>query len=54
MLRNTGVTAGVYTAVQVDAKGRATAGQQAFAVIGPNDDIPSNVVIGGFVLRTKA
>lgn len=53
-LRNTGVTAGVYTAVQVDAKGRATAGQQAFAVIGPNDDIPSNVVIGGFVLRTKA
>lgn len=54
MLRNTGVTAGVYTAVQVDAKGRTTAGQQAFAVIGPNDDIPSNVVIGGFVLRTKA
>lgn len=53
-LKDTGVTAGVYTAVQVDAKGRATAGQQAFAVIGPNDDIPSNVVIGGFVLRTKA
>ena len=53
-LADTGVTAGVYTAVQVDAKGRATAGQQAFAVIGPNDDIPSNVVIGGFVLRTKA
>lgn len=53
-LSDTGVTAGVYTAVQVDAKGRATAGQQAFAVIGPNDDIPSNVVIGGFVLRTKA
>lgn len=53
-LKDTGVAAGVYTAVQVDTKGRATAGQQAFAVIGPNDDIPSNVVIGGFVLRTKA
>lgn len=53
-LANTGVKAGVYTAVKVDVKGRATAGQQAFAVIGPNDDIPSNVVIGGFVLRTKA
>lgn len=49
-----GLTAGVYTALQVNEKGRATAGQQAFAVIGPNDDIPSNVVIGGFVLRTKA
>lgn len=54
MLRNTGITEGVYTAVKVDTKGRATVGQQAFAVIGPNDDIPSNVVIGGFVLRTKA
>lgn len=54
MLRDTGVTEGVYTAVHVDKKGRATVGQQAFAVIGPNDDIPSNVVIGGFVLRTKA
>lgn len=49
-----GLTAGVYTALQVNEKGRATAGQQAFAVIGPTDDIPSNVVIGGFVLRTKA
>lgn len=48
------LTAGVYTALQVNEKGRATVGQQAFAVIGPNDDIPSNVVIGGFVLRTKA
>ena len=48
------LTAGVYTALQVNEKGRATGGQQAFAVIGPNDDIPSNVVIGGFVLRTKA
>lgn len=53
-LSDTGVTEGVYTAVKVDAKGRARVGQQAFAVIGPNDDIPSNVVIGGFVLRTKA
>lgn len=49
-----GLAAGVYTALQVNEKGRATVGQQAFAVIGPNDDIPSNVVIGGFVLRTKA
>lgn len=49
-----GLTAGVYTALQVNEKGRATAGQQAFAVIGPNDDIPSNVVIGGFILRAKA
>lgn len=53
-LSDTGVAEGVYTAVKVDTKGRTRVGQQAFAVIGPNDDIPSNVVIGGFVLRTKA
>lgn len=53
-LSDTGIAEGVYTAVKVDTKGRARVGQQAFAVIGPNDDIPSNVVIGGFVLRTKA
>lgn len=54
MLRNTGVTAGTYTALQVDEKGRATVGNRAFAVIGATDDIPSDVMIGGFILRAKA
>ncbi len=53
-LKDTGVTAGVYTAVQVDAKGRATVGNRAFAVIGATDDIPSDVMVGGFILRAKA
>lgn len=53
-LQNSGVTAGTYTALQVDAKGRATAGNRAFAVIGATDDIPSDVMIGGFILRAKA
>lgn len=52
-LRPTGVTAGVYTAVKVDAKGRATVGNRAFAVIGATDDIPSDVMVGGFILRAK-
>lgn len=49
-----GLTAGVYTALQVNEKGRATAGNRAFAVIGATDDIPSDVMIGGFILRAKA
>lgn len=53
-LKDTGVTAGVYTAVKVDAKGRATVGNRAFAVIGATDDIPSDVMVGGFILRAKA
>lgn len=43
-----------YTAFTATKKGIVTGVGQVFAVIGPNDDIPSNVVIGGFVLRTKA
>lgn len=49
-----GLTAGVYTALQVNEKGRATAGNRAFAVIGATDDIPSDVMVGGFILRAKA
>lgn len=43
-----------YTAFTTTKKGIVSGVGQVFAVIGPNDDIPSNVVIGGFVLRTKA
>lgn len=50
----TQTVAGTYTALQVDAKGRATAGNRAFAVIGATDDIPSDVMVGGFILRAKA
>lgn len=50
----TGIDPGVYTAVRVDYTGRATAGNRAFAVIGATDDIPSDVMVGGFILRAKA
>lgn len=53
-LKNTGVAAGEYTAIQVDAKGRATAGGKAFAFIEAGAAIPDDVMIGGIVFEAKA
>lgn len=48
-LSNTGVTAGTYSAVKVDAKGRVTQGQQFIKVITSLSDSIADVAIGGFV-----
>lgn len=49
-LSNTGVTAGTYSALTVDAKGRATAGGQAIAV---GASAPSDLVIGGLFFEEQ-
>lgn len=53
-LSPTGVTAGEYTAIKVDEKGRATAGGKAFAFIEAGAAIPDDVMIGGIVFEAKA
>lgn len=53
-LSNTGVTAGTYTALSVNAKGRVTAGGRAIAFIGKDDPIPSDVMVNGLIFRAKA
>jgi hypothetical protein len=53
-LSNTGVTAGTYTALEVNAKGRVTAGGRAIAFIGKDDPIPSDVMVNGLIFRAKA
>lgn len=47
-LSNTGVTAGTYSAVQVDSKGRVTKGQQSVVfATGTSDSALNNLCIGG-------
>ena len=53
-LSNTGVTAGEYTVIKVDGKGRATAGGKAFAFIEAGAAIPDDVMVGGIVFEAKA
>lgn len=53
-LTDTGVTAGEYTAIKVDGKGRVTAGGKAFAFIEAGAAIPEDVMIGGIVFEAKA
>ena len=53
-LSNTGITAGEYTAIKVDGKGRATAGGKAFAFIEAGAAIPDDVMVGGIVFEAKA
>lgn len=53
-LSPTGVTAGEYTAIKVDGKGRVTAGGKAFAFIEAGAAIPEDVMIGGIVFEAKA
>lgn len=53
-LSPTGVTAGEYTAIKVDEKGRAIAGGKAFAFIEAGAAIPDDVMIGGIVFEAKA
>lgn len=53
-LSNTGVKAGTYTALAVNAKGRVTAGGRAIAFIGKDDPIPSDVMVNGLIFRAKA
>ena len=50
-LSNTGIPAGTYSALTVDAKGRATAGYQQI-VFAPNLDDPNlnKLVIGGVAI----
>lgn len=50
-LKNTGVTAGQYSAVNVDAKGRVTAGGKAFAFIEAGAAIPDDVMVGGLIFE---
>lgn len=50
-LSNSGVTAGTYSALTVDAKGRATAGGQSIAV---GASAPSDLVIGGLFFEEQA
>ena len=52
MLKNTGVTAGTYSAVQVDAKGRVLKGSQIYVLGDEGEDTPpSDLPIGAFFLR---
>ena len=53
-LSNTGVKAGIYTALAVNAKGRVTGGGRAIAFIGKDDPIPSDVMVNGLIFRAKA
>lgn len=53
-LSNTGVTAGTYTALAVNAKGRVVDGGRAIAFIGKDDPIPSDVMVNGLIFRAKA
>ena len=53
-LSNTGVKAGTYTALAVNAKGRVTGGGRAIAFIGKDDPIPSDVMVNGLIFRAKA
>lgn len=53
-LSNTGVKAGTYTALAVNAKGRVTNGGRAIAFIGKDDPIPSDVMVNGLIFRAKA
>lgn len=53
-LSPTGVTAGEYTAIKVDEKGRAIAGGKAFTFIEAGAAIPDDVMIGGIVFEAKA
>ncbi len=51
-LSNTGVKAGTYSAVTVDAKGRATAGAQVVEVGEEGQDAPSaNLAVGGLFFK---
>lgn len=50
-LSNTGITAGTYSALTVDAKGRATAGaQQIVFASNINDSALNNLAIGGVAI----
>lgn len=52
VLSNTGVTAGVYTAVAVDEKGRVTAGSKAIEVGTAGQTTPSqDLAVGGLFLK---
>ena len=53
-LSNTGVKAGTYTALAVNAKGRVVDGGRAIAFIGKDDPIPSDVMVNGLIFRAKA
>lgn len=53
-LSNTGVKAGTYTALAVNAKGRVTNGGRAIAFIGKDYPIPSDVMVNGLIFRAKA
>lgn len=53
-LSNTGVKAGTYTALAVNAKGRVIDGGRAIAFIGKDDPIPSDVMVNGLIFRAKA
>lgn len=53
-LSNTGVAAGTYTALAVNAKGRVIDGGRAIAFIGKDDPIPSDVMVNGLIFRAKA
>lgn len=53
-LSNTGVKAGTYTALAVNAKGRVTDAGRAIAFIGKDDPIPSDVMVNGLIFRAKA
>ena len=53
-LTNTGVTAGTYSVVTVDAKGRATAGGQIIEWGTSGQTTPtSNLVVGGLFMKLK-
>ena len=49
----TGVSAGTYSAVTVDTKGRVTAGSQVFAVIA-NSGSTTDIATGGLIFRKNA
>lgn len=54
MLRSTGVTAGTYSAVTVDTKGRVTAGSQIIEWGTSGQTKPtSNLVVGGLFMKLK-
>lgn len=51
-LKNSGVIAGTYSAVQVDAKGRVTKGGQIYVLGEEGEDTPpDDLAIGAFFIR---
>lgn len=53
-LGDSGITAGTYSAVKVNAKGIAVAGGQMLAVVRKTESVPANLAEGGWYFQENA